>query len=297
VLDAFDPTNAHIYSYDDFVGGLDPPNWHMPDSRIGTFFTPISNRVTFRSGRYSWTPVFFPPDDTSSFTDTIDFTAYVKFDPAGAVAGRLAVNLFFIGTTVNASTAPTSTRFQNALGTWETIYAAAGITVGDYTYNDVSPAAVAAYSVVTYGDDLDTGEVGAVMALSAGRTEHAVNVFFVHGFSGWDLLGIAGGIPGPPAIHGTTHSGVIVNLDGAWDWGAGMIGQVIAHEVGHYLGLFHATENPDTCPTPYPYCGDPIADTWEGDSGNLMYWVASGGDSLSTGQRWVMRRDATVLPP
>ena len=225
----------------------------------------------------------------------IDFTAYVKFDPGGAVAGRLSANLFFVGTTVTAATAPGSTRFQNALREWEAIYSASGITVGDYTYTDITGTPATTYRVVDYADDIDNGEVGLVMALSAGRTERAINVFFVHDFSGWGLLGIAGGIPGPPWVHGTTHSAVIVNLDGAWDWGGPFIGQVIAHEVGHYLGLFHATENPDSAG--YPYGGDPIGDTWEGDSGNLMYWTASGGRTLSSGQGGVIRRYPGVRMP
>jgi hypothetical protein len=266
----------------------------MPDSRAGSFFVPISNRVTFRAGRYLWTPVMFPPDTTSSFSDTVEWVAYVKLDPGGAVAGRLAVNLFFVGATVNAGSAPTSTRFQGALDEWERIYATAGITVGDYTYTDITGSAATTYSTISYGTDIDNGEVGPLMALSAGRTEHAVNVFFVHDFSGYSLLGVAGGIPGPPAVHGTTHSAVIVNLDGAWDWGAAFIGQVIAHEVGHYLGLFHSTENPDG---EWPYGGDPLADTTTGDDNNLMYWQASGGDRLSSAQGGVIRRSPTVRTP
>jgi hypothetical protein len=294
VLNAYDPANEHIFSYDDFVEGRDTPNWHMPDSRAGSFFVPISNRVTFRVGRYLWTPVLFPPDETTAFDDTVEWTAHVKLDPGGAVAGRLAANLFFVGCGVNAGSAPGSTRFQNALDEWERIYASAGITVGDYTYTDITGSAATSYSTVNYGDDIDNGEVGLLMALSAGRSEHAVNVFFVHDFSGYGLLGVAGGIPGPPAVHGTTHSAVLVNLDGAWDWGGAFIGQVIAHEVGHYLGLFHSTENPDSG---WMYGGDPLADTSTGDRDNLMYWQASGGAELSSAQGGVIRRSPTVRVP
>jgi hypothetical protein len=293
-LDVYDPAETHVFGYEDFVEGRDTPNWHMPDSRIGAFFLPNTDRVVFYGGRYTYTPVFFPPDETTSFTDTIDYTLYVKFDPAGGVTGRLDANLFFVGSdNVDASTAPSSSRFQNALREWERVYGGSGITVGNYTYNAVDAAAAERYRVVDYGEDIDSVEVGGILSLSSGRTEHAVNVFFVHDFAGYGLLGVAGGIPGPPAVHGTTHSGVIVNLDGAWDYGPGLIGQVVAHEVGHYLGLFHATENPEAG---FPYSGDPIGDTWDGDSSNLMYWYA-GGDRLSDTQSAVMRRCPTVLPP
>ncbi|MDI7269768.1 MAG: hypothetical protein QME96_17400, partial [Myxococcota bacterium] len=296
VLNAHDPAGERIYDYDDFAAGRDTPNWHIPDSRIGSLFIPISNRVTFRPGRYMYTPVFFPPDRTTVITDDIDFTALVKFDPGGAVAGRLSANFIFANPdAVNAATARTNARFQAALAEWQAIFGAAGITVSGFTYTDLPAAAAATYRVVDYGADIDTGEVGPLMAQSAGRTEWSVNVFFIHDFSGWGLLGIAGGVPGPSTVHGTTHSGVIVCLDCAWLVGGAFLGQVIAHEVGHYLGLFHSTEN--TGSTGYPYGGDPIADTREGDRSNLMYWEARGGRSLSAGQGWVIRRSPTVLPP
>lgn len=295
VVDVYDPAGDHIYAYDDFIAGRGTPNWHVPNSRLGSFFVPITNAVTLHTGRYLYVPVFFPPDESTSITDDVDWTAVVKFDPGGATSGRLSANLFFINSdNVDASTAPASPRFQAALAEWQTIYASAGITVGNYTYNQITGTPATTYRVVDYdATDIDNGEVGEVMALSAGRTEWAVNVFLIHDFAGWSLLGIAGGVPGPYAVHGTTHSGVIVCLDCAWRWGGAAIGRLIAHEVGHYLGLFHSTENPDRA----LYPGDPLSDTRTGDTGNLMYWQAAGGRTLSAAQGWVIRRSPMVLPP
>lgn len=62
-----------------------------------------------------------------------------------------------------------------------------------------------------------------------------------------DVLGIAGDIPGPLAA--TNRSGVLVSaLDSAGPDGAfsslevQLLGETMAHEVGHYLGLYHPVE-------------------------------------------------------
>ena len=81
----------------------------------------------------------------------------------------------------------------------------------------------------------------------------ALNFFFVAdiegGDAGFSLLGESGGVPGPPTLHGTERSGVMVNManfEAAKDAGDdGMLTEatklteiIMAHEGGHYLGLF-----------------------------------------------------------
>ena len=93
--------------------------------------------------------------------------------------------------------------------------------------------------------------------LSGPQNNRAINFFFVADINGGDagftLAGLSGGIPGPPGVHGTARSGVVVNMgsyleaiesgDAEQIESARSLSEIIfAHETGHYLGLFHTTE-------------------------------------------------------
>jgi hypothetical protein len=80
----------------------------------------------------------------------------------------------------------------------------------------------------------------------------------------------------------------------------GAMAVTCAHEVGHYLGLYHTSESDGRL-------HDPIADTPECDGGtactdasNVMFWTGGGRRSqLSAGQAAVMRHHPLVAnaPP
>jgi hypothetical protein len=58
------------------------------------------------------------------------------------------------------------------------------------------------------------------------------------------VLGVSAGIPGAAGVHGSPGTGLVFsadNLRGAG--GATLVGQVLAHEFGHFIGLFHTTES------------------------------------------------------
>jgi hypothetical protein len=101
-------------------------------------------------------------------------------------------------------------------------------------------------------------------------------------------------------LHGTRSSGVAIAVDVLG--GPEDVGRVLAHEIGHFLGLFHTTDTSgplgepltDTleCPLSRDADGDGISSVEEcGDHGadNLMFWTFGAGDSLSAQQSSVIR--------
>ncbi|MBP7280802.1 MAG: hypothetical protein KBA66_04460 [Leptospiraceae bacterium] len=174
------------------------------------------------------------------------------------------------------------------------------------------------------GDSVAAGSLGGLFA-NNGSVEKAdsLNIFFVKSENAvGGVLGVAGGIPGLPGKVGTRSSAMVVMFDshlatpGATPTDAELtlMGETMAHEGGHWLGLFHLVEsNYDT--TQNTYNRDPISETprciqasitlagcdgtAENNSGarNVMFWSGDIGFEKSgfTGEQgWVLRRHPLV---
>jgi len=195
------------------------------------------------------------------------------------------------------------------------IYGQIGVEFGDLTYIDITGADAVSFT------NLQEQDLAALFMLSnhPKARDGAINIFLVGsiitggvagGAPGGIILGEAGGIPGIP-IRGTPGSGLVVTM-ADFPNGLDFISKTIAHESGHWLGLFHTTESsgrvfdplPDTpqCPqVPYDTDHDGIMLPQECaalDATNLMFWASYPLNLLShlltPNQQFVILRNPLV---
>lgn len=212
----------------------------------------------------------------------------------------LNLNIFLVVPQIRAATAQYDQNLQQYLTKMAQIYSQAGLEIGQITYHDVVGLPQNRY---LYIDTLvgANSELADLFSLSAGVDSSGVNIFIVQDIA--DAVGIAGAISGPPGYNGTINSGIAIGVEYLDYYDGGI---VLAHEVGHYLGLFHTTEYngsnyeniPDT-----PVCD--VSNDLDGDGyvmveeclnfggNNLMFWSGQ-SDYLSEGQGFVMKRFASL---
>jgi hypothetical protein len=227
---------------------------------------------------------------------TADVTILARTQPIPE-NGVLRLHLHFTGVgDLTAESAPTNERLSNGIAEATQIMASAGIQLEIAGYHDVpgieeDPTLLALESTIGNPNDLSK-----LLLLGQGDDVAALNVFFVKSiykdgdFAGGGLvLGIAAGIPGPAFLGPSYRSGVVIAVFEEGE-GEDYMGNVISHEIGHYLGLYHSTESNGAL-------HDTLSDTAEDDNQNLMFWAYSPAQkSLSPHQTTVMRSHPLILP-
>ena len=188
-------------------------------------------------------------------------TIMAKYD-SDLESGLLGVNVYYVGH--EAQTQSAKLAINEALSLFRQIYRKAGISAWGFIEQDL----------VSDTGILPNPQVGSSFYVrGSGPKYRYVNIFFGTAVSATDsttpgnvlsAAGVSPSIPGP--ANATVKSGVAISLlahqsnNGTYSTTTTrLLGETIAHEVGHYLGLFHPVE---TLPNSNHYVeGDALSDT------------------------------------
>ncbi|MCE9598894.1 MAG: hypothetical protein K8S54_13085 [Spirochaetia bacterium] len=234
---------------------------------------------------------------------------------------KLNVNLIFVS---GCNPAGSESGISTAISRMTTLYTQQTVRVRPViTSSTVTLAASYLTLSSTAQNSTAVGSLGGLLAatISAQRTD-ALNIIFIKNETIGGLLGISSGIVGLPGKAGTRSSGMVVVFDthlgtpGTTPNASEqqLIGETMAHEGGHWLGLWHTVEsnygttqniwNRDAI-SETPFCQQTPASlancdfTASNNSGarNVMFWAGATGFSQPdfTGEQgWVLRRHPLV---
>jgi len=223
------------------------------------------------------------------------------------VAAPVAVEIVLVGVGIDAQAAPDDANLRAALdqmtAEWATAFVEPTFTFVDFD-GDLDRFAVV---------DIDTAagdyrELNDLLRTADPVDADTLTFFLVPELrdSGSTILGLAAGPPGAAGLPRTSKSGVVVT---AADLAAAPtdVGKIMAHEGGHFLGLYHTTERDGRLYDPLgdtPEC-PASANTGGGsfsvdecasfDGTNVMFWTLTDGSaSLTSDQSYVLRHNPIV---
>ena len=175
-----------------------------------------------------------------------------------------------------ASTCKSAKDFQEAVSTLETIFSAAGIEARVSSVSDL-PTQDGRITTLNSGNDL-------LRLSSMGAADSGIKVFILNG-EGRGIGGISSGIGGPALSKKYKMGGIAVLTNESEP--APMMASSLAHELGHYLGLYHVKEDGTVLQ-------DQIPDTIISDSGptNLMYPQRNNDPTIT---RFFSKQQAEVM--
>ena len=221
----------------------------------------------------------------------------------GSIGSEVVLDVVFVGVDdygLSQATAGSDTNWQAVEAEVVRQLQTAGLTAS-FQYSDFGG------SVDTYRAIDGYGEFNDLLRTGNGDGLQVVTLFIVESIAleqGTTTLGKSGGPPGAATIAGTSKSGVVaVGADVGTD--PTLTAKIIAHELGHYLGLWHTTERDGSSHDPLsdtPQCtddgGDGVMNSSDcGGKGaeNTMFWTANENTvSFSDDQGWVMERNPST---
>lgn len=231
--------------------------WNAGGDSIGAII-PVRHVSSgdFPSGDYT-----IALSNASSSSASVNVYMVKKTDPDFS-SGGITLNLF-VYTVGGSNPVIASVEDAQAIKNYITnIFQQVGVTVNALNVefrDDPNAVAQAGGSIEDVGAFLDSASRG-----TAGRGDTGINCFLMPQLGG-GLLGMDGAIPGPGFLHGTGSSGLVAAATSfgftfpgytAHETDQAYLSLTLAHEIGHYLGLYHPSERDGSR-------HDPLSDTGE----------------------------------
>ncbi|TGL13524.1 hypothetical protein [Leptospira meyeri] len=271
-------------------------------------------------------------DDERFFSAATVSSASNGLSRTWATTKKINVNIIFLN---NSYQTKTLEAIQPALDRFKMLYAQSTVNVAlvfslktssDSEFNEIS-------DVSSEDTSLSGGLLRLYTTTASLQDPKALNIYIASEATGQGgLLGIAGGIPGLPGFTGTKASAMTVFIEPHRTSGSAgsllsnsdlaFVGNTMAHEAGHFLGLFHTSESAGSTSTSglnytrdplieTPYCGTARASFLVNDSViapqeclgtgatdasgyNMMFWASDGvtdQKQLTGEQGWIIRRN------
>lgn len=265
-----------------------------------------------------------PDTDEVSFTPDSSTTDFSKrgMSRVWEIEKKMKFHLIFVnGANPSASEGGISVAINKLIEVYSQNTVKIKPIITSQTLND--PAYITLTSLS--GSSTAPGSLGGLFANTASvQKADAVNIFFVKNETAvGGVLGVSGGLPGLPGKSGTRNSGMVVMFDSHLGTPGGtptnaeqvLMGETIAHEAGHWLGLNHLVES-NYVTTQTTYTRDAISETPlctqagltlvgcdgtninNSGSRNVMFYNGSAGftqPNLTGEQGWVLRRHPLVF--
>jgi hypothetical protein len=217
-----------------WAGDEQQSNAIFPDQVVSINWPPLGVSAPLSEGEWVFEVGALDNENypTSGVSLTVD--GQLKADP-DLSGGVLQVDLVY-GAAFDADVLDA---IDGAVDHWREIYAQIGIDLDIVEYDYPSGDLAAPGS----------GDAADYIAIAETTRFRAVNVVIVDDIVGQsDILGIAGGIPGAlvasPMSAVTISAAMNAGVDLEYDAEEVMLlGETLAHEVGHYTGLFHPVES------------------------------------------------------
>ena len=192
-----------------------------------------------------------------------------------ASTGALDLDVYIASADLTAAQAVGDPQMERLFRSVATVLGNAGICLGNVTFHDLPEWARVKYSIVNVDSTGPCDPLSQLFTLGLAQSP-SVHLFLVDGLDVTDngdqfqIAGIDGSIPGPSGVPGTVNGGAVVTLGNFGRevrpgdcsrstldlsrCGTDHMAYVVAHEAGHWLGLYHSTERSGTL-------FDPLADT------------------------------------